>query len=164
MARPKLRLRGAIEVFGAVGVIGSLVFVGIEIRQNSAATRAAATQDLGQSWIDWNLATATRELQEAVVLVGQSRDPSEVPIVDQRIAESYVRSIFSSWSISHYQYRMGVLDAPLWGGVMRDMQSGVDTTDGFGRLIIWAWSRNRHLYNEDFTALMDSLTTAAVSN
>jgi len=164
VARPKLRLRGAIELFGAVGVIGSLVFVGIEIRQNSAATRAAATQDLGQSWIDWNLATATRELQEAVVLVGQSRDPSEVPIVDQRIAESYVRSIFSSWSISHYQYRMGVLDAPLWGGVMRDMQSGVDTTHGFGRLIIWAWSRNRHLYNEDFTTLMDSLTTAAVSN
>lgn len=163
MARPKLRLRSAIELFGAVGVIGSLVFVGIEIRRNSAATRAAATQDLGQSWIDWNLATATREIQEAVVLVGQSTEPSEAPIVDQRIAESYVRSIFSSWSISHYQYRMGVLDTPLWAGVMRDMESGVDATNGFGRLIIWAWSRNRHLYNEDFTTLMDSLAAAAVS-
>jgi hypothetical protein len=158
------RLRGAIELLGVAGVIGSLVFVGIEIRQNSAATRAAASQDLGRSWIDWNVAMASREIQEALVTVGNFADPSEAPIVDQRIAESYARSIFSNWSISHYQYRMGVLDDPLWRGVARDMKSGVDTTSSFGRLIAWAWLRNRYLYNEDFTALMDSLTVAGASH
>jgi hypothetical protein len=158
VAQPSSRLRGVIELLGAAGVIGSLVFVGIQIRQNSAATRAAATQALGQSWIDWNLGTATREIQEALVTVGQFADPSEAPIVDQRIAESYVRSIFSNWSISQYQYGVGVLDLALWGGVMRDMRSGVDTTNSFGRLVVWAWRRNRHLYNEDFTGYMDSLT------
>ena len=163
VANRSSRLRGAIELLGVAAVIGSLVFVGIEIRQNSAATRAAATQDLGRSWVDWNVAMATREIQEALVLVGSFADPSEAPIVDQRIAESYARSIFSNWSISHYQYRMGVLDDPLWRGVMRDMKGGVDTTNSFGRLIAWAWARNRHLYNDDFTALMDSLAAAGAS-
>ena len=150
-------------MLGATGVIGSLLFVGIEIRQNSAATRAAATQELGQSWIEWNLATATREIQEALVSVGQVADPSEAPIIDQRIAESYARSIFSNWSVSHYQYRKGVLDAPLWSGVLRDMVAGVDSTNSFGRLIRWAWPRNRHLYYDGFTVLLDSLTGSVPS-
>ena len=157
MENRPFRLRSAVEVLGALGVIASLLFVGIEVRQNSAATRAAASQSLGQSWIDWNVATATREIQEALVVVAQFADPSESPIVDQKIAESYARSLFSNWSISHYQYRMGVLDAPLWDGVMRDMGASVDSTHSFGRLVLWAWQRNRHLYNVNFTALMDGL-------
>jgi len=157
------RLRSTVELLAALAVVASLVFVGIEIRQNSEATRAAATQDLGQSWIDWNLATATREIQEAVVTVGQFADPSEAPMIDQRIAESYARSLFSNWSISHYQYRMGVLDPPLWDAVMRDMGGSVDPAQPFGRLILWAWHRNRHLYVENFTALMDSLAAAGES-
>ena len=151
------RLRAAIELLSVAAVIGSLVFVGIEIRQNSAATRAAATQALGQSWIEWNVATATRELQEALVTVGQFRDPSEAPIVEQRMAESYARSILSNWSISHYQYRTRVLDVPLWNGVLRDMKSAADTSYSFGQLMRWAWQRNRYLYAEEFTVLMDSL-------
>ena len=161
MAGP--RLRDAAEVIGVLAVIGSLVFVGVEIRQNSAATRAAATQELGRSWVDWNLATATREIQGALVEVARFDDPSEAPVIDQRIAESYARSIFSSWSVSHYQYSVGVLDDPLWDGVVRDMEAGVDTAHSFGRLLVWAWGRNRHLYNEDFTALMGDLIATSAS-
>lgn len=150
-------VRNVVELLAALAVISSLLFVGIEIRQNSKATRAAATQSLGQSWIDWNVAVAQREIQEALVVVGQYSDPSEAPSVDQRIAESYARSLLSNWSISHYQYRMGVLDQDLWGGVMRDLGGSVDPENAFGRLIQWAWPRNRHLYNVHFTALMDSL-------
>lgn len=154
------RLRSTIELLGVVGVIGSLVFVGIEIRQNSAATRAAATQALGQSWIDWNVATASREIQEAVVLLGSMPDPSAAPLVEQLMVGSYARSILSNWSISHYQYRMGVLDRPLWDGVLRDMSSAADTSHLFGRVMAWAWPQNRYLYNTDFTALLDSVMPA----
>ena len=33
--------RRALEVVGALGVIGSLIFVGLEVRESSRATRAA---------------------------------------------------------------------------------------------------------------------------
>lgn len=162
MTQPPSRIRNAIEIIGAAAVIASLVFVGIQIRQNSAATRAAATQELGRAWIDWNVATATREIQEALVSVSQFSDPLQAPIVDQRIAESYARSIFSNWSISDYQCQTGVLDTPLCEGVRRDMQSVADSL-WFGRLMRWAWLRNRHLYNNHFTAAMDSLTAHGTS-
>lgn len=157
------RRRTVIELLGALGIIGSLIFVGIEIRQNSKATRAAATQQLGQSWVDWNVATATREIHEAILVVEQYPDPSNAPEVDRRIVESYVRSLLSNWSISHYQFRMGVLDAPLWDGVMRDMEGSVDRGHAFGRLLTWVWARNRHLYNVHFTSSMDSLIDARAS-
>ena len=154
------RLRSAIELIGAVGVIASLIFVAIEIRQSSEAARAAATQELGQSWIDWNLATATRDIQTALLVVEQSDDPSKAPVIDLRIAESYVRSLFSSWSMSHYQFRLGVLDPPLWDGVLRDMQGSVEPKQPFARLVRWAWPRNRHLYSVAFAAVMDSVISS----
>lgn len=153
--------RGHLELLGTLAVVASLVFVGVEIRQNSAAMRAAASQQLGQSWIDWNVAMTSRDIQEALVLVAQFEDPSEAPIVEQRMAESFARSLFSNWSISHYQYRAGVLDPPLWEGVLRDMAGGGDTSHSFGRLLTWSWKRNHYLYNTEFSALMDSVVAAA---
>ena len=38
--------RSIIEMVGLVSVIGSLVFVGVEIRQNTAAVRGATQQDI----------------------------------------------------------------------------------------------------------------------
>ena len=146
-----------VELLGAVGVIGSLIFVGIQIRQNSEATRAAAVQQLGQSWVEWNIATATPEIQGALLTVEEFDDPSKAPLLEQKIAESYVRSLFSNWSTSHYQYRMGVLDQPLWDGVMRDIRSNFDPSQSFGRLVLWAWKRNRNLYVVNFSELIDTI-------
>lgn len=130
--------------------------MGIQIRQNAAATRTAATQELGRAWIEWNVATATREIQGALISVTQGADASEAPIIDQRIAQSYARSIFANWSISVYQCQTGILDVRFCDGVRRDMRSVGDSI-WFGRLMRWAWKGNRYLYNDDFTAVMDSL-------
>lgn len=145
-----------IELLGAIGVMGSLIFVGIQIRQNSEATRAAAVQQLGQSWVNWNTAAASREIQAALLKMEEFDDPSKAPVVEQRMAESYVRALFSNWSASHYQYLMGVLDQPLWDGVLRDIQGSFESSEPFGRLVRWAWKRNRYLYAVTFSELIDT--------
>jgi hypothetical protein len=149
------KLKDLVELLGAIGVIGSLIFVGIQIRQNSDATRATAVQQLGQSWVDWNVATATREIQSALLTVAEFEDPSKAPLVEQKIAESYARSLFSNWSASHYQYLLGVLDKPLWDGVERDIKGSFDSSHPFGRLALWAWKRNRYLYANTFSEFID---------
>ena len=148
--------RNLFEILGAIGVIGSLVFVGIQIRQNSESTRAAAVQQLGQSWVEWNTAVANRDIQEALLKVEEFGDPSKAPLIEQRMAESYVRSLFSNWSASHYQYLMGVLDQLLWDGVLRDIQGSFESSEPFGRLVRWAWKRNRYLYAVTFSEFIDS--------
>jgi hypothetical protein len=150
---------GIVSTVSALGVVGSLIFVGIQIRQHSEATRAAAVQQLGQSWVHWNTSVATREIQAALLKVEEFDDPSKAPLVEQRIAESYVRALFANWSTSHYQYLMGVLDQPLWDGVMRDMRSCFDQSHSISRLVRWAWIRNRDLYAVTFSEFIDSTIT-----
>jgi len=145
-----------IELLGVIGVMASLIFVGIQIRQNSEATRAAAVQQLCQSWVDWNIATATREIQGTLLKVQEFEDPSKAPLVERNIVESYLRSMFSNWSGSHYQYLMGVLDQPLWDGVLRDIHGSFDPSHSFGRLARWAWKRNRNLYAVTFSEFIDT--------
>jgi len=149
--------KGFVEALGAIGLIASLIFVGIQIRQNSEATRAAAVQQLGQSWVQWNTAVANRDIQEALLKVEEFDDLSKAPLIEQRMAESYVRSLFSNWSASHYQYLMGVLDQPLWDGVLRDIQGSFKSSEPFGRLVRWAWKRNRYLYAVTFSELIDNI-------
>ena len=47
-----------IEVVGFIGVIGSLIFVGLQIRQNTIASRASAFQQMGTAIADIWLNTA----------------------------------------------------------------------------------------------------------
>jgi hypothetical protein len=117
-------------------------------------------QQLGQGWVEWNVAVATREIQGALLTVEEFDDPSKAPLLEQKIAESYVRSLLSNWSTSHYQYIIGLLDQPLWDGVNRDIQSSFDPSQSFGRLVRWAWKRNRALYAATFSEFINSTIVA----
>jgi hypothetical protein len=44
MSAARTRMRGTVELVGLAGLIASLMFVGLEVRQNAAATRAATAQ------------------------------------------------------------------------------------------------------------------------
>ena len=45
----------AIEAVGAIGVIASLVFVGVQVRQSAEATRGATVLQLKENWSQFNL-------------------------------------------------------------------------------------------------------------
>jgi hypothetical protein len=48
--------RATIELAGTIGVIASLIFVGVQIQQVAAATRSATVLQLRDSWVQLNLA------------------------------------------------------------------------------------------------------------
>jgi len=68
------------QAAAAVGVILSLLFVGMELRQNTLAVRATALNDLATGSRDWTMAIASSpELTAAMVnwLTGQDMDSTE---------------------------------------------------------------------------------------
>jgi len=68
------------QAAAAVGVILSLLFVGMELRQNTLAVSATALNDLATGSRDWTLAIASSpELAAAMVdwLSGQDLEPTE---------------------------------------------------------------------------------------
>ncbi len=56
------RGRTIAEIVAAIGVILSLVFVGVEIRQNTSSIRAQTRQQLSDASAEFNLALATTDL------------------------------------------------------------------------------------------------------
>ena len=56
-----MKKKGIIEILGLVALIGSLVFVGIEIRQNSLAVRGATHQSISEQVTKLYMHIATNE-------------------------------------------------------------------------------------------------------
>jgi hypothetical protein len=50
-----------IDLLGAVGVVASLVFVGLEVRQNTLISRGAAVQSITEQVNDWQIEMASND-------------------------------------------------------------------------------------------------------
>lgn len=154
----KSTLRSIAEAVGVIGVIASLVFVGVEIRQNAEATRSAMAQQLTDGWLQWNLTMVDSDAWAAVGRLYELEDLSEASFEDRSVAGSLMRAVFQNWSNLHYHYLNGNLDQTLWDSVVRDITVG-NSMDWL-RLRAWAWEQNRHVYHESFQRLFDSLEAA----
>ena len=145
-----------VEMAGVAGVIGSLVFVGVQVQQSAAATRSATVLQLKDSWVQVNLALATSpELARAFETV--RTDGWEADLISQMLVSGYFRSLSHNWSNAYYQYLNGTLEESQWTPHLREVEGSV--TDS----IAWrVWGEWEHLYDDSFRALVDSLRAANV--
>lgn len=150
------RLRTWSEAVGLIAVIASLIFVGLEVRQNAAATRAATAQSLNDGWLEWNLTMSDPDLWAPVARLSELDDLSEASYEDRQAVQSLMRSTFQHWSNLHWQYLNGDLDRRLWDGVVRNMENDV-RAPGWGRLMAWAWESHGNIYHEEFQRLFGDL-------
>ena len=89
--------RGIAEVIGLVGIMGSLVFVGLEVRQNSVATRASTNASFADAFIEINLVLASSpELAHAIVVSWD--DPEKLSTEERILVLGIWRAIFHIWS------------------------------------------------------------------
>lgn len=91
MSRPSLRQIG--EVAAVVGVVFSLVFVGLELRNSARAARASAYQQLGIAVTNgWMTKATNRELND-LLAAAEADDPAaweSLTDSDRRLVESFV--------------------------------------------------------------------------
>ncbi len=102
------------EVVGLLGVVGSLVFVGLELRQSRIAARAAAYQELGiavaSNWMD---RANNRELNDLVFLAmtADSAAWADVSASDVYLLRSYVVANVRLYETVYLQVQQQLLDA-----------------------------------------------------
>ena len=167
------KFRGVVELIGMVAVAASLVFVGLEIRQNALATRGATQQELAASAQALALLVAeTGELSDLLARVsGIARSPGEEILSDFSPGEalrvgSFYLSVFRLWEEAYYQYGLGNLDPELWGGwktnmvdrLSRDGQCSATPTCAVGERLFWPSMRPR--VSEPFRMFVDDLIEA----
>lgn len=147
--------KSVLEAVSAAGVIASLVFVGLEVRQSAEATRAATVLQLKEGWAELNMVQmGNPEVIDALLLATQ-RGLDDIDPRSQLIVSAWGRTLMHNWSNAFYQYRAGTLDDEQWRALLRDMEG----TSRF-RVYWEVWDASGHIYDDSFRNLMDSLRVA----
>jgi len=141
------------EAIALIGIIGSLVFVGTEVRQSAIATRAATDASIADAFREVNLAMATSpDLARAMTNYGE--DPDSASAADQVQILGLWRSLFHVWSNAHRQQLNGTIDPAILQSIVQEISvyaeaSPADTMTADlarrGRVMRWAWAKERSL-------------------
>ena len=135
-------LKPLFEMAGAVAVLLGLIFVGLELRQNTAAVRAQTRQQLTDASSEFLLALATTDLGElwGRFMEGDALTDREM----NRVGPALVAAVRNLENV-YLQYREGVIDESAllsygWkGSVMYSSSSFAE----------W-WITNRDRFHPDF--------------
>jgi hypothetical protein len=150
----KIDLGQTITILANIGVIASLVFLGMQVRQEAAASRAATFQQLKDSWVQTNLAEATSVDLANAFETAQTQGWESASPVERRLLSGFIRTLFHNWSNAYYHYGDGTLDVNQWQSYIREMRSGMGSP-----LLRQVWSDWGFVYDDQFRELMNELIT-----
>ncbi len=93
----KIDLGQTIAILANLGVIASLLFVGVQVQQGATATRSATVLQLKDSWVQLNLAAATSvELAEAFRSV-ETQGWSDADYIAKELVGAFYRTLIHNW-------------------------------------------------------------------
>ncbi len=140
------------ESAGAVGVIVSLGYLAIQVRQNTRSVRAAASEELV---LGWNNAAEFMKTPHGarVYHLGASPDTigqlTEEERVMLRILALQVLRVYEQ---AFYQHQAGMLDDRIWAGWVTQIR--------LTYALAWfgpSWEARRPLVDEEFARFIESL-------
>lgn len=159
------KLNDWVQGIGIFALVASLIFVGIEVRQNSIATRSATNAAVKDSFRELNLVLASSpELAKAVT--ANAENPADAPPEARFQMLAMWRALFHIWSNVHRQHLNGTLDPALYDAVIQEvsMNAGkahgtetVDSAERRARQMRWAWESERFIFNLDFQIFIDGI-------
>jgi hypothetical protein len=132
------------EVIGGIAVLVTLIYLAIQMRQNTQMMRAAAHHSVNELGVHINLALGTDPEASRVLQLG-SENYKELDPHQRLMFHLMMRANFSGAEDFYIQAREGLLDIGMWESRKLSMtryllQPGVQ---------IW-WGRNRDLFSPDF--------------
>ena len=159
------KLNDWVQGVGIFALVASLIFVGIEVRQNSVATRSATNAAVKDSFREFNLVLASSpELAKAVA--ANAENPADAPPEAKFQMLAMWRALFHTWSNAHRQHLNGTLDPALFEAVIQEVSMnagtarGIETVDAAkrrGQHMRWAWESERFIFNPDFQEFIDGI-------
>ncbi len=141
---------GAIgELVGGVAVIASLLYVGIQIRQNTALTRAATMSDALNQSGEFSQAVALDKATSALFFKGVD-DPDSLDRDEKSQFFFVMMAFMRRYENSEYQLRQGLLPEDGWSGFRNNLAS-IAPRPGFS----WWWARAEAGFTEEFRTLVN---------
>ncbi len=139
------------EISAAALIIVSLIYVGIQIRQNTRAVRGSTLQMNTDFWGALFLRLADLEVAQGYV-AGLAGQPDIRPAHFTQFF-FICRAMFLGFENQYYQFRQGILDHAIYFGYERSIQTQLLAFPGF-RV---CWQQNRAVFSPAFVTYVDSM-------
>ena len=137
------------QVVGALAVLASLIFVGMQIRQNTHSQQIVAVSSLAAAIAAINVpAMQSPALGEA--LAKATRDWGAATREQRVLAHFFLFSYFKLCENAWYQHSRGALDATQWAGwetMLRAFYHSSGVQSGW-------WPRRRRAYSPEFQSYL----------
>ncbi len=147
-------ITGVADTAAAMGVIGSLIFVGFQVRQNSKGLQHAAVQSLIATFNE--LYSNLIDSGDMAEIFWQGlRDPDQIEGANGVRFYAFGAKFLRAMQGIHWQWQRGVMDDKLFNSLVSFMEDA-GTAPGWQHL----WRTSRHRYDSEFQGFMDSLMAA----
>lgn len=137
------------QVVGAIGVIASMIFVGLQVRQNTKATRATALQMNADYWLSYFTMLADRQFSEVYSKGALGR----VELEGGQFGQFFFlcRATFMGCENQHHQYLSGLLDDDAYRGYEATIREQIAAFPGVRAM----WQLVKHTYGTEFAKFLD---------
>ena len=146
-----MTLQETLQILGGIGVIASMIYVGIQIRNNARALRASTYQQISVISMQGWLAMAHNSETTGIMLHGMD-DFSSLNRVEKArfrfVVMGYVKGFENAW----FQNKIGTLHENDWIAATSDLHSFFST---LGTHTAWPIVKNG--FNPEFVAFMDQV-------
>ena len=146
-----MTLQEPAQILGGIGVIASIIYVGIHLRNNARALRASTYQQVSVISMQGWLAMAHNGETTGIMLHGMD-DFSSLNRVEKArfrfVVMGYVKGFENAW----FQNEIGTLLENDWVAATSDLHSFFSTP---GTHVAWPMVKNR--FNPEFVAFLDQV-------
>jgi hypothetical protein len=127
----------------------TLVYLALQIRQNTRASRAATFLGLTNAWQDYLLAAASVDLTE--LRIRAAEDPGSVSDSDYIRLYQLSRVLFRRFENDFFQYRSGTFDRGGWEGYRQSFATEVLASPTMRAF----WEQQRSVFAPEFSAYVE---------
>jgi len=139
-----------LQILGFAGLIASLIFVGLELRQSREIAIADIYQQRAAMLIDVHSITLTSELLYDAYNKAQTGEP--LTAGDRVLMATGLTPLFTYWENNHFQYEMGLLSEEQWQASRNAMRAVVKRPD----VQLW-WQSERAEMRKTFADVVDEV-------
>jgi hypothetical protein len=138
------------ELVGAVALVASLIFIGVELRHSATTARAAALQANMMFWKDFFALMADPETGRTYARGAEGR----TDLTGEEFGRFYFicRTIFMGCENQHYQFTHGLIDDDAYRGYAASIAEQIASRPGVQAM----WSIQRHIYGTEFQRFWDA--------
>ena len=138
------------EILGAIAVIGTLIFVGLQIRSNTRSTQVAASHNLTNTFITV-VKTIVDDPELSRMWIQQSQDASTLSASDVERMLAYNVMVLKAFEDAFHHHEMGQMSDEMWDGWQTFM---VVITNYPG--MRHYWKQRKHFYSRSFQEFVDN--------